>query len=186
LRMHMEKKDHVDTHSGILFVIDHGGILARQLYPECGCIVMAGQTNGFAAMAGQINTFAAKAGQMIRFAAMGRVYNTVKNAQKKKRHDSEKISSMQADSLSLGDKESKQSSEHHDDTPNEEVSLLTNLFHMLIHKVFGTAVSREFDTTVKGCLAGPESVFRVDWTSLDVYGGGTLARPSRFKTCRMK
>ncbi|GKC93487.1 hypothetical protein Tco_1158929 [Tanacetum coccineum] len=213
--MHMEKKDHVDTHSGILFVIDHGGILARQLYPECGCIVMAGQTNGFAAMAGQINTFAAKAGQMIRFAAMGRVYNTeskklkrngvetkkgvrlkeddiiratrvVKNAQKKKRHDSEKISSMQADSLSLGDKESKQSSEHHDDTPNEEVSLLTNLFHMLIHKVFGTAVSREFDTTVKGCLAGPESVFRVDWTSLDVYGGGTLARPSRFKTCRMK
>ncbi|GKA62972.1 hypothetical protein Tco_0762491, partial [Tanacetum coccineum] len=101
---------HVDTHSGIhggdvsimldcirlrliglsygsLFVIDHGGILARQLYPECGCIVMARQTNGFAAMtgqintfaakAGQINTFAAKAGQMIRFATMGRVYNMV-------------------------------------------------------------------------------------------------------------
>nr|GFB95126.1 lupus la protein [Tanacetum cinerariifolium] len=45
----------------------------------------------------------------------------VKNAQKKKRHDSDKISSVQADSLSVGDKESKQSSEHHDDTPNEEV-----------------------------------------------------------------
>nr|GEU64961.1 lupus la protein [Tanacetum cinerariifolium] len=45
---------------------------------------------------------------------------TVKNAQKKKRHDSEKISSVQVDSLSVGDKESKQSSEHHDDTPNKE------------------------------------------------------------------
>nr|GEW01751.1 cytochrome P450 81E8-like [Tanacetum cinerariifolium] len=44
----------------ILFVIDHRGILARQLHPECGCTVMVGQTNRFAAMAGQ----------MIRFAAM--------------------------------------------------------------------------------------------------------------------
>ncbi|GJX75640.1 hypothetical protein Tco_0322451 [Tanacetum coccineum] len=54
----------------------------------------------------------------------------VKPAQKKKRHDSEKISSMQTDSLSLGDKESKQSTEHHDDTLNEEVSLFTNLSHI--------------------------------------------------------
>nr|GEZ54192.1 nuclear transcription factor Y subunit A-1 [Tanacetum cinerariifolium] len=44
----------------------------------------------------------------------------VKHAQKKKGHDSEKISSIQVDSLSLGDKESKQSTEHHDDTLNEE------------------------------------------------------------------
>ena len=42
---------------------------------------------------------------------------------------------MQADSL--GDKESKQSSEHHDDTLNDEVSSLTNLFHMLIHLGLG-------------------------------------------------
>ncbi|GJR05910.1 hypothetical protein Tco_0528894 [Tanacetum coccineum] len=60
---------------GSLFVIDRGGMLATQLHPECGCIVMAGQTNRFASMAGQINTFAAKAGQLIRFAAMGCVYN---------------------------------------------------------------------------------------------------------------
>nr|GEY52762.1 hypothetical protein [Tanacetum cinerariifolium] len=77
IKMQMEKKDHVDTHSGILFVIDHGGILATQLYPECGCIVMAGKTNRFASMPKQINTFAVKAGKLIRFAAMGRVYNTV-------------------------------------------------------------------------------------------------------------
>nr|GEY39841.1 lupus la protein [Tanacetum cinerariifolium] len=39
----------------------------------------------------------------------------------KKGHDSKKISSVQADSISLGDTKSKQSSEHHDDPPNEEV-----------------------------------------------------------------
>nr|GEV85786.1 reverse transcriptase domain-containing protein [Tanacetum cinerariifolium] len=48
------------------------------------------------------------------------VEEPVKNAQKKKRHDSDKISSVHADSLSVRDKESKQSSEHHDDTLNEE------------------------------------------------------------------
>lgn len=45
----------------------------------------------------------------------------VKNAHRKKGHDSEKRSSVQADSL--GDNESKQSSEHHDDMPNEEHEL---------------------------------------------------------------
>ncbi|GKA42385.1 hypothetical protein Tco_0735045 [Tanacetum coccineum] len=58
----------------------------------------------------------------------------VKNAHKKKGHDFEKISNVQAYSLSLRDKEIRQLSKHHDDTPNEEVSMLTNLFHMLIHK----------------------------------------------------
>ncbi|PWA98604.1 Lupus La protein [Artemisia annua] len=51
----------------------------------------------------------------------------VKNAQRKKGHDSEKRSSVQADSL--GDKESKQSSEHHDDTPNDEHELHTGEHH---------------------------------------------------------
>jgi len=50
-----------------------------------------------------------------------------KNAQRKKGHDSEKRSSVQADSL--GDKESKQSSEHHDATPNEEHELPTGEHH---------------------------------------------------------
>nr|GEU68200.1 la-related protein 6A [Tanacetum cinerariifolium] len=51
----------------------------------------------------------------------------VKNAQRKKGHDSEKRSSVHADSL--GDKESKQSSEHHDAMPNEEHELHTGEHH---------------------------------------------------------
>nr|GEX61756.1 hypothetical protein [Tanacetum cinerariifolium] len=47
----------------------------------------------------------------------------VKNAHKKKGHDSEKICSVHAYSLLLGDKEIRQLSEHHDDTPNEENQL---------------------------------------------------------------
>ncbi|KAI3741505.1 hypothetical protein L1987_59179 [Smallanthus sonchifolius] len=42
----------------------------------------------------------------------------VKNTQKKKGHDSEKKNNVQVDSP--GDKENQQSSEHHDDTPDEE------------------------------------------------------------------
>nr|GEW07545.1 hypothetical protein [Tanacetum cinerariifolium] len=49
----------------------------------------------------------------------------VKNAQRKKGHDSEKRCSVQADSL--GEKESEQSSEHHDDTPNEEATELPTI-----------------------------------------------------------
>nr|GEU68201.1 la-related protein 6A [Tanacetum cinerariifolium] len=51
----------------------------------------------------------------------------VKNGQRKKGHDSEKRSSVQADSL--GEKESEQSSKHHDDTPNEEHELHTGDHH---------------------------------------------------------
>lgn len=51
----------------------------------------------------------------------------VKNAQRKKGHDSEKRSNVQTDSL--GDKESKQSSEHHDDMLNEEHELHTGEHH---------------------------------------------------------
>nr|GEU78367.1 autophagy-related protein 8C-like [Tanacetum cinerariifolium] len=51
--------------------------LARQLHPECGCTVMAGKINRFAAMVRQMIRFAAMAGQMIRFAVVGRVYNTL-------------------------------------------------------------------------------------------------------------